>query len=194
MEETLSPIMSEQLANGMAIDIYDLSRRVAGDRWQVTLRCDAAIPLNDELWQKAPKEPEPGLAREIRSALGNGLLLSLERQRNFIDAAAKDKLIEEMIGQARENIFAYLKDPKFPERLLARCYQDTREQLLRDRMVRAVTSDPDDDDGPADFSYLFADDRSRKPEDRGQKTEDRGQMTEDRGQMTDDRGRKTEDR
>ncbi|MCF6290237.1 MAG: hypothetical protein L3J03_04480 [Desulfobacterales bacterium] len=162
MEETLPPIISEQLANGITIDIYDLSRRVAGDRWQVTLRCDAAIQLNNELWQKAPKEPEPGLAEEIRSALGNELLLSLEQERNFIDAALKDRLIKEMIGRVRANIFAYLNNSRFPERLLARRYQETREQLLRDRMIRAVTSDPDDDDGPADFSYLFADDRRQE--------------------------------
>ncbi len=173
MKERLSPIMSEQSANGLTIRIYDLSRRVAGDRWQITLRCDAAIPLNDQLWQKAPEEPEPGLAEEIRSALGNELILCLKRERNFIDAAVKDKLIEEMIEQARENIFGYLREPWFPERLLARCYQDTRERLLRERMLRAMTSDQDEDEGPADFSHLFADDGGQKPETGSQKPDDR---------------------
>lgn len=149
-------IASEQLGNGMVIRFLDKSRRVAGDRWQVSVCCEAVIPLDEQLWHKAPAGDEPARKEAIRAVLGNELRLPLKRERNFVDEAVKEDLVREMAAQTRENMLDYLNDPAFPERLLARRYQEARDEVLRAESRGAVVM-PVDDDEPADFSHLFTD-------------------------------------
>ncbi|OGQ98036.1 MAG: hypothetical protein A2521_16465 [Deltaproteobacteria bacterium RIFOXYD12_FULL_57_12] len=154
MEEERTPIATDRLANGMTICFHDLSRPVAGDRWQVVLRCDASIPITDALWQAAELgDPGP----EIRATLGSELTLSLRKERNFISQTDKEDLLAEMVGQIRRNMLGYLHTPRFPARLLARRCHEIREELGFRAADRTRFDEPEDEEaGPADFSYLFA--------------------------------------
>ena len=46
-------IKRQHLDNGMEIILYDRSRPMAGDRWQVELQCEAYIPIEDSYWKTA---------------------------------------------------------------------------------------------------------------------------------------------
>jgi len=59
-----------QLANGVVVRFYDESLRVAGDRWQVTVRYDVVVSVPETFWGMVSGEPE--LIREIRAILGGG--------------------------------------------------------------------------------------------------------------------------
>jgi hypothetical protein len=154
MEVEVKPLKDEQLANGVVVRFYDESRRVAGDRWQVTVRCDAVVSVSETFWSLVSGEPE--LIEEIRAALGEEIILTNVNERNFISAEEKEALVAEMVSQARKNIFGYLADPGFPERYFKRCYKKAREEI--ERKEREVwVPDNEDVEEPVDFSHLFSD-------------------------------------
>ncbi|MDH5297826.1 MAG: hypothetical protein OEV91_02280 [Desulfobulbaceae bacterium] len=148
-------IKQQQLSNNMTLSFYDCSRPIAADRWFVKLRCELTINLPDSAWLECEEE-EAGLLAEIRQQLGQSLTLALTRERNFIDAGDREKIVAECVGKVEENLGAYLSDPSFPVKLFARQYEEARQRC---RMARhsTVPVDGDDDDGPADFSACFRD-------------------------------------
>jgi len=154
MNAEVKLLKDEQLANGVVVRFYDESRRVAGDRWQVTVRCDAVVSVPETFWSLVSGEPE--LIEEIRTVLGTEIVLTNVNERNFISAEVKETLVAEMVGQARKNIFGYLADPVFPERYFRRCFKEAREEIERKKR-EVLVPDNEDIEEPVDFSSLFAD-------------------------------------
>ena len=154
MEAEVGHLEDEQLANGVVVRFYDESRRVAGDRWQVKVRCDAVVSVSESFWSLVSGGPE--LIEEIRAALGGEIILTNVTERNFISAEEKEVLVAEIVSRARKNIFGYLADPGFPERYFERCFKEAREEI--ERKKREVWA-PDNEaiDEPVDFSHLFLD-------------------------------------
>jgi hypothetical protein len=154
MEAEVKHLEDEQLANGVVVRFYDESRRVAGDRWQVTVRYDAVVSVSETFWSLVSGEPE--LIEEIRAALGAEIILTNVNERNFISAEKKEALVAEMVSRARKNIFGYLADPGFPERYFKRCFKEAREEIERKKREVWVP-DNEDVEEPVDFSHLFSD-------------------------------------
>ena len=154
MKAEVKHLEDEQLANGVVIRFYDESRRVAGDRWQVTVRYNVVVSVSETFWSLVSGEPE--LIEEIRASLGAEIVLTNVNERNFIAAEEKEALIAEMVSRTRKNIFGYLADPEFPECYFKRCFKEVREEIERKkREVRA--QDDEDIKEPVDFSHLFSD-------------------------------------
>jgi hypothetical protein len=154
MESEVKHLEDEQLANGVVVRFYDESRRVAGDRWQVTVRYDAVVSVSDTFWSLVSGEPE--LIEEIRAALGAEVVLTNVNERNFISAEEKVALVAEIVSRARENIFGYLADPGFPERYFKQCFKKAREEIER-KQREVWVPDNEDIEEPIDFSHLFSD-------------------------------------
>ena len=154
MEAEVKHLEDEQLANGVVVRFYDESRRVAGDRWQVTVRYDAVVSVSETFWSLVSGKPE--LIEEIRAAIGAEIVLTNVNERNFISAEEKEALVAEMIRRARKNIFGYLADPGFPERYFKRCFKGVREEIERKKREVWVL-DNEDIEEPVDFSHLFSD-------------------------------------
>ncbi len=154
MEAEVKYLEDEQLANGVMVRFYDESRRVAGDRWQVTVRYDAVVSISESFWGLVSGEPE--LIEEIRAILGEEIVLTNVNERNFISAEVKEALVAEIVSRARENIFGYLADPGFPERYFKRRFKLACEEIERKKREVRVP-DNEDIEEPVDFSHLFAD-------------------------------------
>ncbi len=154
MEYEMKHLGDEQLTNGVVVRFYDESRRVAGDRWQVTVRYDAVVSVSETFWSQVNGEPE--LIEQIRAAIGTEMVLTNVNERNFISAEEKEVLIAEIVSRARENIFGYLADPGFPQRFFKRCFKAAREKIERKKREVYVPVDEDIEE-PIDFSYLFSD-------------------------------------
>ena len=129
METEVKHLADEQLANGVVVRFYDESRRVAGDRWQVKVRYDAVVPVSETFWRLVSGEPE--FIEEIRADLGAEIVLTHVNERNFISAEEKEALVDEIVSNARNNIFGYLAKPGFPERFFKRCFKEAREEIER---------------------------------------------------------------
>jgi hypothetical protein len=153
MESEVKHLEDEHLANGVVVRFYDESRRVAGDRWQVTVRYDAVVSVSEGFWSLVSGEPE--LLKQIRAALGTEIVLTSVNERNFISAEEKETMVAEIVSRARENIFGYLADPEFPERYFRRCFKGAREEIQR-KQREIWVPDNEDVEEPADFSHLFS--------------------------------------
>jgi hypothetical protein len=154
MEAEVKHLEDEQLANGIVVRFYDESRRVAGDRWQVTVRYDAVVPVSESFWSLVSETPE--LIAEIRATLGAEIVLTHVNERNFISVEEKEVLVAEIVRQARKNIFGYLADPGFPEHFFKRRFKEAREEIERKKR-EVYVPDNEEIEEPVDFSHLFSD-------------------------------------
>lgn len=154
MEAEVKHLEDVQLANGVVVRFFDESRRVAGDRWQVTVRYDAVVSVPETFWSLVSGEAE--LFEEIRAALGEEIVLTSVNERNFVAAEEKEALVGEIVMRARNNIFGYLADPGFPERYFKRCFNEAREGIERKKREVQVPVNEDVEE-PVDFSHLFLD-------------------------------------
>lgn len=148
-------LANKQLANGQEITFYDNSRRVAGDRWQVRMEAQLALPL-----ERAALEREvggnPELIDYIFQELEGRLLFVVRRERNFVAAEEKEPALVELQGQLYENLADYLANPNFPGKLLARRCEELSEAYRHARQ-RPSAEEEEEESGPADFSACFRD-------------------------------------
>ena len=76
------------LDNGLALEIFDKSRRVVGDKWLVSFEARIKIEVKQEYFRDRHKAA-PSF-EEIRNTLGEAALYRYETARNFISEDVKD--------------------------------------------------------------------------------------------------------
>jgi hypothetical protein len=111
------------LANGLRLEIRDESRKVAGDRWLLSLRALVTVPL--------PLDPSEELSQEIlellRRKVGDTVYFQLVETRNFIAENEKPGLLEDLKKTLLENSLTYLSHPDFARRFLKSTAAKIRE-------------------------------------------------------------------
>jgi len=106
----------EELGNGLVLEVWDHSRPVAGDRWQVKVEIRIAVPVT-------PPFLPPALADSltaIRAALGDVAVFTQVQERNFIAAPEVNGVVEEMQTRLTSLGREYAGRPDFPGKFLAR--------------------------------------------------------------------------
>jgi len=117
-------VHTETLANGLSLAVYDCSRPMAGDRWQVILEVRLAVPVT-------PATVPPDLADrlpEVLAALGPEPVFSKQEVRHFIDAREVAGILAEMQTRLLQGLRAYLGHPDFAGRFLGRKFTEHQEQ------------------------------------------------------------------
>lgn len=120
---TPEKIESIELDNGLTLNLFDLSRKVASDRWLVKL--EAAIDINVTEDYFNDKVPMPVPISEMRAKLGDRATYTYQAERNFVDAKDKDALL----GQLQSNLLAqirYYSHTNFAGRFLIKEYARCR--------------------------------------------------------------------
>ena len=128
-DETGKLIEQQHLGNGIELFMYDQSRLTAGDRWQVELKCEAHIPIDESFWDMVAHE-DPELLHEIRKILGDRMVFVTTRQRNFVDAKEQEPVFQEMMHQVFDAILEYLKKPYFPQEFFKKQYREAHQKIL----------------------------------------------------------------
>lgn len=148
-----------RLKNDMDLDYYDMSRKVAGDRWLVALKCEISIPVLDAYYNRY-QNVEPEVLEALKSVLAESILYSISKERFFVPEEDKDNILDELVEQADSTIFSYLNNPKFPEKIFRKKIEETMEKLATEKAMNSLTnqnSQKEEDKGPADFSFCFKD-------------------------------------
>jgi len=127
MNETL--IQTLPLNNGLTIWFFDASRKIAGDRWQVTLLVRMEIPV-DAAYLRAADLPD---ASEIRKALGETVIFDVKKQRNFIGEPEKQQVLDNMKETFINISLPYLSHPEFPGRHIARQFAEHKKRRTWER-------------------------------------------------------------
>ena len=124
MEQTF--IKSIELSNGLKLDFYDISRKLAGDRWYVGLIARIDIPLIDSLLTN--QHLSHYSAEEIRNTLGESVRFQQKRERHYIDEREKDDLLNDLMDSFIKRTLNYLSHPDFPGKYVLKEFQAYRKQ------------------------------------------------------------------
>lgn len=110
MEQSLMKTM--ELSNGLKLDFYDISRKLAGDRWYVGMVARIDIPLTDLLL--ANQLLSDYSVEEVRNALGETVRFQEKRERHYIDEREKDPLLQIMMDSFIKSTLNYYSHSDFP--------------------------------------------------------------------------------
>ena len=144
--------MQKELANGMTATYVDESKKLAADRWLVKLRCRIAMPLAgwmlDEL---AGDDPQ---ANFCRAQFAGRLAHEIVMERNFIDAADRERVLAELIERLENTVLGYLEREVFVRQLFAVKRAEMLERYAQ-QLASAGVDEEDEGPEPADFSACF---------------------------------------
>ena len=122
MPELKKRIRAIGLSNGLLLELYDLSRKIAGDRWQIGMLARIDIPLDDALIALIDHHPEDLPA--FREASRGTVRFEQKRERNFIDAKHREQVLQNLIDMFLQSAFSYLSHPDFPKKVVLRKYKE----------------------------------------------------------------------
>ena len=119
MEQTL--IKSIELSNSLKLYFYDISRKLAGDRWYVGVNARIDIPLIDSLITN--QHLSHFNIEEIRNALGESFRFQQKRERHYIDERKKDALLHGLMDSFIKSTLNYFSHPNFPGKYVLKEFQ-----------------------------------------------------------------------
>ena len=119
MEQTL--IKTMELCNGLKLDVYDISRKLAGDRWYVGMIARIDIPLTNSLLTN--QKLSNYSVEEIRNALGEAVRFQQKRERHYIDERKKDALLHGLMDSFIKSTLNYFSLPDFPDKYVLKEFQ-----------------------------------------------------------------------
>jgi hypothetical protein len=119
MEQTLMKTI--KLSNGLKLDFYDISRKLAGDRWYVGMIAQIDISLTDF----RPTDPQLSKysVEEIRNALGETVSFQQKKERHYIDERERDVLFQDLMDSYIKSTLNYFSQPDFPEKFVLKEYK-----------------------------------------------------------------------
>jgi len=101
------------LSNGLVLEIWDYSRRLAGDRWLIGMLAQIVV--------EAP--PQAFSRRELYEVFldeeEGKVYYRYRKERTFIDEREKEAIFSQLKERFLEAALSYLSHPSFRERLIA---------------------------------------------------------------------------
>ena len=119
-------IKTMELKNGMKLNFYDASRRLAGDRWLISLIIRMEIPVVEALINDEGASLES--VDEIKKMLGEKVLFEQKRERIFVAENEKQTVFENVYNFFIDSALAYLSNNAFPKRYVLKKYKEKVEQ------------------------------------------------------------------
>lgn len=108
------------LDNGETLEIHDNSRMISTDAWLVKLIFRIEIDLSEKDFNKIPGVTD----KQIIEKLGKTVVYNVERERNFIMAPDRDKVLKEIRDSFLSMNLKYLSHPDFAEKYAFKCYNE----------------------------------------------------------------------
>jgi hypothetical protein len=122
MEERL--VDKIKLENGLTLEIYDLSRRVAGDGWLVSFVARIDVAARPEFFEDQGSG-HPSFDA-VRKAVGERVTYSYEKSRHFIEEREKDKVFNRLKERFLETTLPYFSSANFPRNVILSKYQQAQ--------------------------------------------------------------------
>lgn len=121
------------LPNGLIVELWDNSRRMAGDRWLVSLLAKMEIPVLAEYFSTL--EDGEQACRDLVDAHGDPLVFTQEEVRHFVDDSKTKEALTGLCQRFKDNLIGYLGNPKFAPQYVMKKYGDLRDR--QDRSTKA---------------------------------------------------------
>jgi hypothetical protein len=120
------PVETIMLGNGLMLEIYDYSRKMAGDRWLVKLVARINIPIDRLSTETGEITPDDISA--LKASSGNYIRYEQKLERNFIDGKQKNAVFQGLMTSYLNGSQSYLSHPDFAKRCALREYRRRQER------------------------------------------------------------------
>ncbi len=107
-----------KLPNTLTLELYDCSKRLAGDRWYVALLARVPIKITEEDFLDRPEGKS--LYAEFVEGNGHEIYFELKKERNFIDEREKDAVFEELLSNLKKHVLGYFGHEAFAKGVIRR--------------------------------------------------------------------------
>lgn len=104
------------LKNQLRLEIWDVSRRIAGDRWLVRVEARIKVPLVRGYLDSSPKG-ERGYSI-LEKEFGQAISYIHAEEKHFVDEKDKQKVFNQFFGYLSENTIPYLSHKDFGKRFI----------------------------------------------------------------------------
>jgi hypothetical protein len=112
------------LGNGLTLQFYDGSRRLAGDRWLVLFAAVIDIDVAGAWRQEGPDAPIS--VEQLRSVLGDTARFRYEKRSHFVDKNKKDVVFERLKNDFLDTNVSYLSNPDFARKFVFGKYRQAQ--------------------------------------------------------------------
>lgn len=119
------PVETQTLPNYTTLACYDRSRRLAGDRWKVTLEVHVSIPVDRRTLPDSVCEA--AVLEAMREALGDPYHHIDLQERIFVSEAEKQCVLDGFLAAMRRKAI-YFAHPDFPRRCLLKAFQEIKRK------------------------------------------------------------------
>jgi hypothetical protein len=126
------------LKNNLQLKIYDNSKKMAGDRWLVSLLAQIKIPVDVTVKLLPDSDSDK---QEITKLLGSEALFEQKRERFFINEKNKDSVLNELCDNFVESTINYLSHPDFPKKYVMMKFKEKRKKDLLEAAASQYRSD-----------------------------------------------------
>lgn len=116
------------LSNGLALELWDQSHLIAGDRWLVSLLATVEIPVLPEYFSAVDDSQKA--YQDTIAAYGDKLVFSQEKVRHFVDEGETENVLAGLRQRLKDNLAGYISNPKFASRYALKKYGDLQERVL----------------------------------------------------------------
>ena len=116
-----NPIETIALDNCLTLELHDGSRQIAEDRWLIKLIVKLEVPVDPSVAEIDGIDWD-----DLRASLGSRVVFEQQRERNFVDAVAKESVFQSLCENFKTTQMPYLAHPQFAKRFLLKRYREVR--------------------------------------------------------------------
>ena len=113
------------LKSGLELEIYDVSRKLAGDRWYVGFIARVEIPIT--FLASHADSPEIDIEK-MKDVLGETVRFEQTRDRHYIDEKEKDALLNGLIDDFLASTLPYFSKKDFAKKHALKTYKKKLEK------------------------------------------------------------------
>lgn len=106
------------LKNGLILELYDQSRKIAGDRWLVKMTAKIDIPIDSLNLDDIPNQQVT--LSTLKESFNSSIRYEQKRERNFVGEQQKETVLNDLVTSFLTSNREYLSHPNFAVRYALR--------------------------------------------------------------------------
>ena len=112
---------TEQLENGLALNLFDASRKIASERWLVSLLARIEIAVDRSITDEKGALVTAEAARKV---VGDKVVFEKKMERHFVSQKEKEEIFSKLIQTFMTDISVYLAKEQFAEKFVEKIYKE----------------------------------------------------------------------
>ena len=115
-----------ELKNGLVLDCIDQSRKIAADRWLISISVQIAIPV-EKRWFPEGSIDDERFQKMVR-VLGNEVVFKQKKERHFVSDDVKDRIVGDICDAAMQLGRQYCGSDVFPAKYILKTFAERSKQ------------------------------------------------------------------